>query len=259
MDRPGVGWTWNEFDHLRAGGIRDIDNRPAEMPQMAHIEIPTSVRLHDGHLEARTIVEVAIANHTDILANTATRNRIGENATRQRRQQEERQSENGFGHCHVLDRIRETVPSSNPLNQPCRDALRPQRSYGCFAYRLAPEGSLAVDRGIRAGPLRKQSCGFGKAGYPLSVGIFPISFFAAPAVQRLICSPLRLFRQWRFLRADGGGAPPDDAGQHARAIVGLNQTWGKHLPPPGTSTFARWSPFGSGGTLRCSFATGSRC
>ena len=126
MDRPGVGWTWNEFDHLRAGGIRDIDNRPAEMPQMAHIEIPASIRLHDGHLEARTIVEVAIANHTDILANTAPRNGIGENATRQRHQQEQRQSENGFGHCHVLDRIRETVPSSNPLNQPCRDALRPQ-------------------------------------------------------------------------------------------------------------------------------------
>ena len=98
MDRPGVGWTWNEFDHLRAGGIGDIDDRPTEMPQMAHIEIPTSVRLHDGHLEARTIVEVAIANHTDILANTATRNGIGENATRQRRQQEQRQSENGF--CH---------------------------------------------------------------------------------------------------------------------------------------------------------------
>jgi hypothetical protein len=99
LDRPGVVWTWNEFDHFRVGGIRDIDDRPAEMPQMAHIEIPASVRLHDGHLEARTIVEVAIANHTDILANAANGNRIGEDSTRQRRQQKQGESENGFCHC----------------------------------------------------------------------------------------------------------------------------------------------------------------
>ena len=43
---------------------------------MTEIEIPASVGLDDGHLEAGAVVEIAVSNDRDVLTNPAIRYRI---------------------------------------------------------------------------------------------------------------------------------------------------------------------------------------
>ncbi len=77
LDGPGVGRPRDELDHFRVGGIGHVDDRPAEVPQMAHVQVPAAVLLQDRHLEAGFIAELAIADDLDVLAHATRRDGIG--------------------------------------------------------------------------------------------------------------------------------------------------------------------------------------
>src|SRR5262249_139186 len=63
LDGPGVSWTWDCFDEFRIPRIGDVDDAPAVVPQMPHVEVPTAVDLLDCHLEgALAVVETAISD-----------------------------------------------------------------------------------------------------------------------------------------------------------------------------------------------------
>jgi len=77
LNRPGVVRARDELGQARIRRIGDIDDAPAEMPQMSHVQIPALADLADGHLETRPLIEIAVADDLHVLAGAAGRNGIG--------------------------------------------------------------------------------------------------------------------------------------------------------------------------------------
>src|SRR5207302_7702832 len=88
--RPRVVRPGDEFRNARVRGVRDIDDAPAEMPQVSHVQVPALADLPDGHLEARPLAELAVADDLDVLPGAAGRNGISKGGSGQSEQARER-------------------------------------------------------------------------------------------------------------------------------------------------------------------------
>jgi len=52
---------------LRTGWIGHIEHRPAPMPEMAHIKVPSTIHFLHGQLEGRPTVQVMKPNMLDVV------------------------------------------------------------------------------------------------------------------------------------------------------------------------------------------------
>ena len=68
LDRPGVRRAGDEVQHFWICWISDVHNGPTTVPQVAHVEIPAVLDLLDVEFEARTTIQVAVADNLHVLA-----------------------------------------------------------------------------------------------------------------------------------------------------------------------------------------------
>src|SRR6266852_791505 len=66
LDGPGIGRARDEVEHSRPRRMGDIHDRPAAIPQMAHVEKPAAVALLNRQLEWGPPVNLRVTHHADI-------------------------------------------------------------------------------------------------------------------------------------------------------------------------------------------------
>ena len=77
LDGPGIGRAGDEANHARVLGIGHVDDRPAPVPQMRDVEIPSPGALEDGELERRAAIDIAVSGDVDVAAPVPTGRKIG--------------------------------------------------------------------------------------------------------------------------------------------------------------------------------------
>ena len=67
LDGPGVCRSGKECHVLRMAWVGDIENGPAPVPEMAHVEVPAAVDLLHCQLEGRPSLEIMVAQYLDVV------------------------------------------------------------------------------------------------------------------------------------------------------------------------------------------------
>src|SRR5262244_1902809 len=73
LDGPGILWARDEVQHARPGRIGDVHDRPAAIPQMAHVQVPAAIALLDRQLEGRPPVDLRVTHYADIASHWTAR------------------------------------------------------------------------------------------------------------------------------------------------------------------------------------------
>src|SRR6267143_2779937 len=66
LDGPGVRGPGDEGHHLRVARVGHIHDRPAAIPQVAHVQEPAAVHLMNGELEWGPAVHLRVAHHSHV-------------------------------------------------------------------------------------------------------------------------------------------------------------------------------------------------